>query len=69
MFHIWGEGWPLHACGRYNAFFSFTMFTVTTVLCNSTKLEIIRNNYPGILKIHQGNITEFCLYEMLVTLY
>ena len=37
--------------------FSFTVFTVTTVLCNSTKLEIIRNNYPGILKIHQGNIT------------
>ncbi len=47
------------------------MFTATTVLCNSfkdcLKLKSL-NNYPGILKIHRGEIGEFCLFGMLGTL-
>ena len=43
--------------------------SATTVVCNDIKdclkLEICRINYPGILKIHKGNIREFCLLDML----
>ena len=46
----------------HTSVFSFTIFTATTVCCNTIKdrckLEISRNNYPGILKIHQGKIRE-----------
>ena len=42
--------------------FSFTMFTATFLLCNSfkycLKLEISRNNFPGIVTIHQGENRE-----------
>ena len=53
--------------------FSFTIFTPTTVFCNSmkdcVKLEISTNNYPGILKIHQGKIRELGLFEILGALW
>ena len=74
------EGRPSHACvivrtsvhTIHTSVFSFTMFTATAVLCSSIKVclqpEISRNNYPGILKIHQGNIKDLCLLEMLGTL-
>ena len=66
-----GEGGPLHACVKvqlvYNnlhtihtGVFSFTMFTASTVFYNCSL-----NNYAGILKIHQGNIREFCFLETL----
>ena len=47
---------------------------LTTVLFNTgsfrvcLKLEISRNNYPGILTIQQENIRGCCLLEMLRTL-
>ena len=65
-------GGALYACVIHTSAFSFTLFTGTTVLCNSIKdclkLEISPNNYPGILKIHLGNIRAFCLLEMVGTL-
>ena len=56
----------------HTSVFSFTMFNATTVLCNSIKdclkQETSQNNYPGIFKIHQGKIREFCLLETRITL-
>ena len=49
--------------------FSFRHFTVANSIQNCLKLEIRENNYPVIFIIHQGNIREFCLLEMLGTLY
>ena len=47
---------PVHIV--HTSVFSFTVFTATTVLCNSIKdclkLGIRINNDPGILKTHQG---------------
>ena len=49
---------------QYTLVSSFTMFTATTVLCNSIKdflkLEISQNSYPGIIKIHHENNRGFC---------
>ena len=53
----------VHTIHTVTSVFSFTMFTATTVLCDSIKncleLEISRNNYPGIFKIHQRKISNF----------
>ena len=57
----------------HTSVFSFTMFAATTVLCNSIKdclkLGISQNSFIGNLNIHQGKSREFCLLEMLGTLY
>ena len=44
-----------------------TMFTETTVFCNSIKQRLSQtgNNYAGMLKNHRGNIRQYCLFEML----
>ena len=49
--------WTIHT-----SVFVFTMLTTTTDLWNGIegclKLEINRNNYPGILKIYHGKVEE-----------
>ena len=45
------------SCGTFYKFWKIT--------CDCLNQEISRNNYPEILKIHRGNVAEFCFLEMM----